>query len=583
MPEQPASLLSVDHGALSAHEPLAQVAEPPAARTEVPDERPDGQVSWEAGLAVEGDDAATKPRRRQPSMPRRRAVAGTSASREQSPESPQPRQHSGGVVRRTPPAGPPTGSPPAPLAGAGAVLAALGASFGRQRAASPSGRASLSSCAAAGAAEVAGRPAAGQQARAGSAVRSVWPMASAIAAGGLADAPTDEMGMVPPAVRGHCPQPLRINQPSARHTLPKVRSPSRDTSRRTLQSRSSVGAGPGRRGVSRPVSLSPSPSAILRKAGGVDASDIEEQLSLLQQERAQLEAQRAELARQRADFEQERNNFESRKLNGAVLPSSRATVAPHGLSTLQPVVQVVPAARPVAHGGDTVLQLNVGSENVMAVNRSTLCAITGSRLADMFAPGQERVLPHDASGRICVDCRPDVFVHLLDVLKRCQSELGFAAAMAVSDGGAGRVWNVPLPKLDDRDQDEAFIQAMHRFGLWNYVKDGKISGSWRGVFREREEDNAMGERRHAGLSPSRRSPSRRAPSPPAAARHSLSPQRSVQRLSQRSPQRLSLRSPQRLSRPSSLRPSRSPLRVPIKGRGGGTSPGDVLTAAMASS
>lgn len=97
----------------------------------------------------------------------------------------------------------------------------------------------------------------------------------------------------------------------------------------------------------------------------------------------------------------------------------------------------------------------------MEVQRSTLLTFDGTSIADMFKDGCECNLPRDGRGRIMIDCRADVFVPLINLLRQCRLERERAHGE----------WRVPIPRFLDPKLNEEFCKALHKYGLSQCVRN----------------------------------------------------------------------------------------------------------------
>lgn len=123
---------------------------------------------------------------------------------------------------------------------------------------------------------------------------------------------------------------------------------------------------------------------------------------------------------------------------------------------------------PHAESEDCVIRLNVGGDATVEVLRSTLCLVTGSRLAALFGRGWDRRLPKDEHGRVFMDSRPDVFLPLVDFLRECR--LSADASLTSLEPG---MWLAPpAPQFDRPEQREAFARQVRYFGLEELVQAG---------------------------------------------------------------------------------------------------------------
>jgi len=129
---------------------------------------------------------------------------------------------------------------------------------------------------------------------------------------------------------------------------------------------------------------------------------------------------------------------------------------------------------------DSVVTINVGGEATLEVQRSTLRVFEGSHLANLFSGSWEKRLPRDTKGRVFFDNRPDVFVPLVDFLRKCRMERDLAIAADDSPQNECRHssrahihrlgWSVPpLPKFQRVEQTEAFECLLRYFGLEPFV------------------------------------------------------------------------------------------------------------------
>jgi len=93
-----------------------------------------------------------------------------------------------------------------------------------------------------------------------------------------------------------------------------------------------------------------------------------------------------------------------------------------------------------------VLRLNIGGEKTVSVQRGTLCAITGSKLAHNFSGRLDNALPHDDNGAFFVDFDPELFLPLLAYLRMRR----------INDPGTPQT----IPSVAGRDKE---FQSMLKF------------------------------------------------------------------------------------------------------------------------
>lgn len=103
---------------------------------------------------------------------------------------------------------------------------------------------------------------------------------------------------------------------------------------------------------------------------------------------------------------------------------------------------------------EDILELNVGGQERCAVKRKTLCYKSDSMLASMFSGRWDNTLEKDNDGNVFIDSSPDLFLLLLDFLRRKSIE---------DPADRAEEPQVPHGRL------RAFYQLLRYYGLYDLV------------------------------------------------------------------------------------------------------------------
>ena len=114
-----------------------------------------------------------------------------------------------------------------------------------------------------------------------------------------------------------------------------------------------------------------------------------------------------------------------------------------------------------AEVNDDIIHLNIGGQKI-TTERSTLCLVENSRLADMFSGRGEDNLERDQDGTIFFDFNPQYFILILDCLQ----------AKRIATSGT----SIPSPEVAE-DQFEYFNILLQHLGLSNEIIPTEIAPS----------------------------------------------------------------------------------------------------------